>query len=106
MSSNAHSLQGIPAGSPPKRRRTLFSSTITLGRVAGVEIGLNWTWIIVFGLIVWSLSAVQFPDVLPGRSWVAYAVMGVTATAVFFTSVILHELGHAMQARREGMQIE
>src|SRR6476659_10941508 len=58
MSSNAHSLPGIPAGSPPKRRRTVFTSTVVLGRVAGVEIGLNWTWIIVFGLIVWSFSAV------------------------------------------------
>lgn len=111
MTSSAHPIDGparsgANAGRRPRRSGGIFSSTITLGRVAGVEIGLNWTWAIVFGLIVWSLSAVQFPDVLPGRSWGAYAVMGVTATAVFFTSLVLHELGHAMQARREGMQIE
>jgi Zn-dependent protease len=111
MTSSAHPIDGPArsggnAGRRPRRSGGIFSSTITLGRVAGVEIGLNWTWAIVFGLIVWSLSAVQFPDVLPGRSWGAYAVMGTTATAVFFTSLILHELGHAMQARREGMQIE
>ena len=77
-----------------------------LGRLAGVEIGLNWSWLVVFGLILWSLSAVQFPDALPGRSWETYAAMGVSATAVFFGCLILHELGHAIQARREGVQIE
>jgi len=91
---------------PPKRQRTLFSSTIVLGRLAGVEIGLNWTWTLVFGLILWSLSAVQFPAALPGRSWEVYAAMGTTAAALFFACLILHELGHAIQARREGVQIE
>ena len=111
MTSIAHSIDrparpGTGAGRPPRRSGGIFSSTITLGRVAGVEIGVNWTWVFVFGLIVWSLAAVQFPDVLPGRSRGAYAVMGITAAAVFFTSLILHELGHAMEARREGMEIE
>jgi Zn-dependent protease len=91
---------------PQDRPRTLFSSTVVLGRVAGVEIGLNWTWTLVFGLILWSLSAVQFPDALPGRRWEVYAAMGVSATALFFACLILHELGHAVQARREGVRIE
>src|SRR6476646_3603039 len=81
-------------------------STIVLGRVAGIEIGLNWSWLVVFGLILWSLSAVQFPDALPGRSWQTYAAMGVTATAIFFACLVLHELGHAIQARRDGVTIE
>ena len=81
-------------------------STIVLGRVAGVEIGLNWSWLVVFGLILWSLSAVQFPDALPGRSWQTYTAMGVTATAIFFACLVLHELGHAIQARRDGVTIE
>jgi Zn-dependent protease len=81
-------------------------STIVLGRVAGVEIGLNWTWLVVFGLIVWSLATVQFPDALPGRSRQTYVAMGVTATLVFFGCLLLHELGHAIEARREGVRIE
>jgi Zn-dependent protease len=81
-------------------------STIVLGRVAGVEVGLNWSWIVVFGLILWSLSAVQFPDALPGRDWQTYAAMGATSTILFFGCLLLHELGHAIQARHEGVQIE
>jgi Zn-dependent protease len=84
----------------------IFSSTVTLGRVGGVEIGINWTWLAIFALIVWSLAGVQFPKDAPGRSWIIYAAMGVVAAVAFFGSLILHELGHAFQARREGVRIE
>ena len=95
-------------GQPPGTRRATgpFASTFSLGRVAGVEIGINWTWILIFGLIVWSLAGVQFPAAAPGRSWPVYAVMGVVAAVVFFSSLLAHELGHALQARREGVRIE
>ncbi len=84
----------------------MFASTVVLGRLAGIEIGINWTWIPVFGLFVWTLAGVEFPSATPGRSWFEYAVMGVVAAAAFFASLILHELGHALRARREGVQIE
>ena len=98
-----------PASSgPPSTRRAggPFSSTFSLGRVAGVEIGINWSWILIFGLIVWSLAGVQFPAAAPGRSWPVYAAMGVVAAVVFFSSLLAHELGHALQARHEGIRIE
>jgi hypothetical protein len=41
--------------------------TFSLGRVAGVEIGINWSWVIVFALIVWSLAATVFPGQNPDR---------------------------------------
>ena len=83
-----------------------FASTVVLGRVAGIEIGINWTWLGIFALLVWSLAGVEFPAEAPGRAWPAYAAMGVLATAAFFGSLILHELGHALQARREGVRTE
>jgi Zn-dependent protease len=80
--------------------------TFRLGRIAGVEIGVNWSWAIVFGLIAWSLGARVFPAEEPGLGWGAYLAMAVVASLLFFTSLLLHELGHAVQARREGMEIE
>ena len=74
--------------------------------MAGVEIGINWTWTAVFALFLWSLAGVEFPAAAPHRPAWEYAAMGVIATACFFTSLVLHELGHALQARREGVQIE
>jgi Zn-dependent protease len=81
-------------------------ASVTLGRVAGVEVGINWSWLIVVALIVWSLAAAVFPEENPGLSDGAYAAMGVIAALLFFVSLLLHELGHAVVARREGMQIE
>jgi Zn-dependent protease len=81
-------------------------STVTLGRIAGIPIGVNWSWPIVFGLFVWSLSRSIFPSTNPGLTPGAYAVMGVAATTLFFLSLLLHELGHAVTARREGVEIE
>ena len=56
------------AAQPPRRDEGVFASTITLGRVAGIEIGINWTWLGIFALIVWSLAGVEFPADTPGRS--------------------------------------
>lgn len=89
-----------------RRSQGLFASSLTLGRVGGVEVGINWTWLAIFALIVWSLAGVQFPRDAPGRSWLVYGAMGVVAAVAFFGSLILHELGHAFQARREGVQID
>jgi Zn-dependent protease/CBS domain-containing protein len=80
--------------------------TIQLGRIAGIRIGLNWSWLVVFALIVWSLAAAVFPSQNPGFSDSEYIALAVVAALLFFASLLLHELGHALQARREGMEIE
>ncbi|MDX6535554.1 MAG: hypothetical protein QOF68_3298 [Gaiellales bacterium] len=106
MEVKANTQAGVWRRRSAPRSEGLFSSTIRLGRVAGIEIGLNWSWVPVFALFVWSLSVIQFPEQLPGRSPAAYAVMGIVAAALFFASVLLHELGHALVAKREGVRIE
>ena len=80
-------------------------STFRLGRIAGVPIGLSWTWIPVLGLFVWSLAASVFPSTNPGLGSGTYVTMAVAAAILFFGSLLLHELGHALRARREGVEI-
>ena len=79
---------------------------LVLGRVAGVRISVHWSWLIVFALIAWTLTAAVFPEQNPGHSDAAYATMAVVASTAFFGSLLLHELGHAVQARRESMEID
>jgi Zn-dependent protease/predicted transcriptional regulator len=83
-----------------------MNPSFSIGRIAGVKVGLNWSWLIVFALIVWSLSSGVFPSSNPGLSGQTYVVMAVVAAVLFFASLLLHELGHAVQARREGMEID
>jgi Zn-dependent protease/CBS domain-containing protein len=80
--------------------------TFQLGRIAGIRIGINWSWLIIFALIVWSLAAAVFPSQNPGFSDGEYIVLAAVAALLFFASLLLHELGHALQARREGVEIE
>lgn len=84
----------------------MMTSSITIARIRGIDIGINWSWLAIVGLIGWSLAASVFPELTPGRSDATYIAMAVVATLLFFTSLLLHELGHAIQAQREGMKIE
>jgi Zn-dependent protease/CBS domain-containing protein len=81
------------------------TASFKLGRIAGVEIGIHWSWAVIFGLIAWSLADVVFPETNPGLSDGAYAAMAIVAVLLFFTSLLLHELGHATRAAKEGMEI-
>jgi Zn-dependent protease/CBS domain-containing protein len=82
------------------------SSTLRLGRLAGVEIGIHWSWALIFALIVWSLADSVFPETNPGLADETYLAMAIVAVPLFFGSLLLHELGHAIRATREGMEIE
>jgi Zn-dependent protease len=89
-----------------RTREIAVEDSIRLGRVAGVPIGLNWSWVVVFGLLVWSLAQSVFPSANPGLSTATYAVMSIVAALAFFASLLLHELGHAVVARREGVELD
>lgn len=99
----------MPESRGPSRRAPdggLFHASFSLGRVAGVPIGVNWSWLLVLLLVTWSLAAAVFPDQNPGLSDVTYVVMAGVAAVLFFACLLLHELGHAAIARREGMEID
>ncbi len=83
-----------------------MTRAIGIGRIAGVKVEVDWTWFVVFFLIAWSLGAAILPEQTPGLSEGAYWAMAIAGTLVFFASLLLHELGHSVQARREGMEIE
>ena len=65
--------------------------SLTLGRIAGIQIGVNWSWLVVFALIVWTLYSGIFPETNPGLSDTTYGVMAVVAAALFFASLLLHD---------------
>jgi Zn-dependent protease/CBS domain-containing protein len=83
-----------------------MQDSFTIARIAGIRIGVNWTWLVVFALVVWTWATGIFPDTNPGLSDGTYVAMAVAGAVFFFASLLLHELGHAFRARREGMEIE
>ncbi|MFO7571404.1 MAG: site-2 protease family protein [Gaiellaceae bacterium] len=83
-----------------------MGSSLELGRIAGIRVGIHWSWVAVFALFVWTLSANVFPSTNPNLSGGTHLVMAFVAAVLFFLSVLLHELGHALQARREDIEID
>jgi Zn-dependent protease len=83
-----------------------MTDSVRLGRIAGIPIGINWTWAVVFALFAWSLATFVFPAANPGLGTATYVAMAIVAELLFFASLLLHELGHAVVARREGMRID
>lgn len=83
-----------------------MESTFTLFKVRGIAIGVNWSWLLVFAFVVWSLAQALFPATYPGLGGTTYLFMALVAAVAFFGSVLLHELGHALRAQREGMPIK
>jgi Zn-dependent protease/CBS domain-containing protein len=87
------------------KERTM-SGNLTIGRFGGVEVRLNWSLLAVFALIVWSLTDGVFPSQNPGLSHGTYLVMAIIAALLFLASILLHELGHSWEARREGIAVD
>jgi Zn-dependent protease len=75
--------------------------SIQLGRVFGIRIGVDFSWFLVLFLIIWTLSD-YYKDVAPGSNAFLLAVI---SALLFFLSILLHELGHAWVAIRNGIPI-
>lgn len=78
---------------------------IPLGRLFGVKVGMNVTVLFVAALYAWVLADSTFPRQVPGLSSTAYWVAGVSGALVFFLSLLVHEIGHALVARDEGIGV-
>jgi Zn-dependent protease len=75
---------------------------IDIFKVAGIQVAIDYSWLIVFALILWSLAAGYFPAKYPGYSTGSYWLVGLVATILFFGSVLAHELCHAAMGNRLG----
>lgn len=82
-----------------------MEASIKLGRIFGVAIGLHYTWIIIALLIAFSLAAhfqAAHPDWEGGVAWVT----AIITAALFFASIIVHELSHAMVAKMRNLPVQ
>jgi Zn-dependent protease len=80
--------------------------SVRIGHLAGIPIGINPLWLLIVGLITWSLGASYYPDQVSGIAPAAAYALGLASALLLFASIVLHELGHAVVARRRGVAIE
>ena len=80
--------------------------TIRLGTVRGITLGVHWSVLAIAALVAWGLADGYLPAVAPGYRPVEYWGVGVVAVAVFFGSLLGHELGHSLVALRRGVGVD
>src|SRR4051812_19705566 len=78
--------------------------SVQVGRIFGIRIGVNPSWVLVLFIVIISLSG-SFKTILGGPGSQAY-VVAVASALLFYFSIVLHELGHALVARRRGIGVE
>jgi Zn-dependent protease len=79
-------------------------SNVKLGKISGIEIGLHYSWFIIAALIVFSLGQ-RFQQT--NQSWSAGEVWitALLTAALFFVSLLLHELAHSLVAQKRGLKV-
>ena len=83
----------------------LFGS-FRIGRWFGFPIRIDYSWFPIAALVIWTFTTREFPRALPFYPSSTYLVMGTAAAILFFLSVLLHELGHALAGRARGVEVE
>lgn len=91
--------------SPPPRTGALSSGGISLGKLFGVGVRIDWSLLIIFALIVFELGAAVFPSWHPEWSRALTWSIALAAAVLFFASILVHELSHALVARRQGIPV-
>src|SRR5437660_11013463 len=80
--------------------------SLRIGSIAGIEISLHVSWLIIVILLTWSLATGWFATLYPGWASSTYWVVSMLAALLLFGSVLVHELAHSLVARARGLPVK
>ena len=83
----------------------MFGTSWRVGRVAGIEVRVDSSWAVIVLLITYSMylrASVLYPELSGGGA----VVLGLLATVLFFGSVLVHELAHALVSQARGIRVQ
>jgi Zn-dependent protease len=82
-----------------------MTASLRFGRIAGIPVGASWSALLIALLIAWSLGGQLLPAQVPGLAPAAYWLAGAAGAGLFLGSLLAHEVGHALVARRAGLRV-
>jgi Zn-dependent protease/predicted transcriptional regulator len=80
--------------------------TLRIGKIAGIDIEVHVSWVIILVLLTVSLATGWFPQLYAGWSTATYWLIALLSSLLLFVSVLLHELAHSLVARRRGLPVK
>ena len=83
----------------------MFGSSFRVARLFGIDIEIHPSWLLILAFVAYSLSAGFFPDQYEDWSQLAYWTVGISAAVLLFVTVLIHELAHALVAKRRGLDV-
>jgi Zn-dependent protease/CBS domain-containing protein len=84
----------------------MFGKGVKLFTLFGFPVRIDFSWLLIVLLVIWSLAVGLFPVSYPDMTQVQYWIMGTVAALGLFASIVLHEFGHSLVARRHGMPMK
>ena len=81
-----------------------MQAQVKLGRIAGISIGLHYSWFIIALLIAFSLAE-HFHSVNPRWSGTMIWTAAILTSVLFFLALLLHELAHSLVAKARGLRV-
>ncbi|MFQ5787145.1 MAG: site-2 protease family protein [Thermodesulfobacteriota bacterium] len=83
----------------------MFGKGLKLTEILGIEIWVDYSWLVIFALVTWSLAGGFFPHEYPGLSSLTYWIMSAFSAVLLFVCVLLHELSHSYVAQKSGIAV-
>lgn len=81
-----------------------MTGSFRIARLFGIDIEINASWLLILALVAWTLSDQVFPSQYDW-SVAAYWTVGIIAALLLFVTVLIHEMAHALVARRRGLEV-
>ena len=82
-----------------------MKSSWRIGRIFGIDIRIDSSWLVIFVLITWSLAGSYFPKAHPQGSLTMNWILGCVTSLLVFASVLFHELTHSLVAKKQGEEV-
>jgi len=79
--------------------------SLLIARLFGIDVRIHFSWFVIFGLILLTLSGQYLPELRPDWSDEKTLIVAAVTALLFFTSILAHELAHSLVARRFGMTV-
>jgi Zn-dependent protease len=80
--------------------------SLRFGKIAGIALEINFSWLIILILLTVSLAVSWFPLAAPRYPLAAYWIAGLIASVLLFAAVLLHELAHSLVAQARGLSVK